>query len=90
MKSHRFNYPQDLKPCQFCNGETVPELVSAIVRKPDGHLTSIYNLKCADCGYTTKTYEYPDIVCHAWNMAAKIEVNQIVDSIMTTPKKDSE
>lgn len=93
MKAHRFNYPQDLGPCQFCkpdkDADTVPRLTSAIIRMPDGNLSTAFSLKCPNCEYETKSYEYPDVVCHAWNMARKLEVAGIVDEI-TAAKKDSE
>lgn len=91
MKTHKFNYPATLAPCQFCTPEVeheIPLLQAAIIRLPDGRLSTAFHLQCSNCGYTTKTYEYPDIVCHAWNMAPKLSVNDLCDEIVTADKKD--
>jgi hypothetical protein len=104
MKTHRFNYPPALVPCQFCTPDPddngmraaqVPTLNAAIIRMPDGRMSTAFNLECTNCGYKTKEYEYPDIVCHAWNMASKLSVNELVDDVTaayngTIPDKKEE
>jgi len=80
MHSHKFNYPANINPCRFCGSEDVA-LDAALIRLNDGHLTTLFNLGCTECGYTTRDYEYPDIAAHAWNMAAKLEINALLDAV---------
>lgn len=80
MAKHRFNYPEKLDKCHFCDNDQA-EMLAGLYRLEDGSLTALFNLKCTNCGYTTPSREYPDSAVHVWNMASKIEVMRLLDRL---------
>ena len=85
MQSQQFNYPDHVDACHFCAGVDV--VMNADLLQIEGTLQVAFTLECTSCKYKTKAYIYPDIAVHAWNMARKIVVMDLVNTISHTKNK---
>ncbi len=80
------NYPNYISACKFCT-EKKFKLNSGFIRMQNSDINAIFSIQCESCGYSTKTYQYPDITLHAWNMADKLAVMDLVDEFTHTPNR---